>query len=83
MEKKTSAAQRAAVKKYDEKTAFDVKLKFNKKTDADIINKLEQQHNKQGYIKQLIRNDIKRDAAGAAPETCSSDSSSAPAAGPE
>ena len=35
-------------------------LKLNKKTDADILAKLDETENKQGYIKHLIREDIKR-----------------------
>ena len=35
-----------------------VKMKLNKKTDDDILSLL-QQVNKQGYIKQLIREDVK------------------------
>lgn len=34
-------------------------LKLNIKTDTDIIEKLNSQSNKQGYIKLLIRKDIK------------------------
>jgi hypothetical protein len=33
-------------------------LRLNKKTDADCINKLESVENKQGYIKNLIRDDM-------------------------
>ena len=35
-------------------------LKLNINTDADIIDQLEKQESMQGYIKQLIREDIKR-----------------------
>ena len=35
-------------------------LKLNKKTDADIIEALENSNNKQGYIKALIRRDLKQ-----------------------
>lgn len=34
-------------------------MKLNLKTDKDIINKLTSLSNKQGYIKNLIRKDIK------------------------
>ena len=51
-------AQRRAKDKYDAKTAVQVKMKLNAKTDADIIAKLENVENKQGYIKALIRADI-------------------------
>ena len=46
------------------KTAWDrnntkqFKLKLNFNTDADIIERLEKVVNRQGYLKQLIRDDI-------------------------
>ena len=51
-------AQRRAKEKYDAKNTVQVKLKLNSKTDADIIEKLESVDNKQGFIKELIRNTI-------------------------
>ena len=45
--------------KYDKTHTRAFCLKFNKKTDADVIAVLEAVSNKQGYIKQLIRKDIK------------------------
>lgn len=45
--------------KYDKQNTTSVYLKLNKKTDSDILKKLEETGNKQGYIKALIRNDIK------------------------
>jgi hypothetical protein len=51
-------AQRRASEKYDAKNTVQVKLKLNSKTDADIIEKLESVGNKQGFIKELIRNTI-------------------------
>ena len=53
-------AQRKAKAKYDAATAQAVMLKLNKKTDADILARLNEVGNKQGYIKQLIRNDLRR-----------------------
>ena len=35
-----------------------VYLKLNKKDDEDVIERLQKQENKQGYIKSLIRDDI-------------------------
>ena len=52
-------AQRRAKDKYDAANTMQVKLKLNTKTDADIIAKLASVSNKQGYIKELIRNNIK------------------------
>lgn len=46
--------------RYDAKTAVRICLKLNKGTDMDILAKLKDVPNKQGYIKQLIRQDITR-----------------------
>lgn len=53
-------AQLSAVRRYDDKNTVQVHFKLNKKTDADILNKLDSVPNKQGYIKELIREDIKK-----------------------
>lgn len=55
---KTSDAQISAVHKYNEKNTVSVMLRLNKKTDADIIQQLENVPSKMGYIKNLIRADI-------------------------
>lgn len=47
--------------RYDAANTKAVKLKLNLKTDADILNRLDEVGNKQGYIKSLIREDIKKD----------------------
>ena len=54
----TTDAQKAATAKYDKENTKSVYLKLNKTTDADILKKLEEVGNKQGYIKELIRKDI-------------------------
>lgn len=54
-----SKAQLRAQDKYDKANTVQIKLKLNKKTDADLIAALEN-INKQGYIKELIREDLKR-----------------------
>ena len=55
----SEAAKRAQVR-YDRAHTVQVHLKLNVKTDADIIGKLAAAASKQGYIKQLIRADIRR-----------------------
>lgn len=54
----TSKAQIKAQAKYDKANTVQITLKLNKKTDADIIEALESVSNKQGYIKELIREDL-------------------------
>lgn len=51
-------AQRRANAKYDARSTKQVKLKLNLVTDADVIARLEESGNVQGYIKSLIRADI-------------------------
>ena len=50
------AAQKKYTKKATKRIAFDV----NVNTDGDIIQRLSEVPNKQGYIKELIRADIAR-----------------------
>ena len=46
--------------KYDKNNTIQIKMKLNKKTDADIIEHLETMENRQGYLKELIRSDINK-----------------------
>lgn len=48
-------------KEYDASNTIQIRLKLNKKTDADILNRLDAVPNKQGYIKGLIRDDMKNE----------------------
>lgn len=43
---------------YDKANCRRINLKLNYRTDADIISKLESVDNIQGYLKQLIRQDM-------------------------
>lgn len=51
-------SQSEASARYNAKNVKQIKLNLNRKTDADIIARLEGIGNKQGYIKELIRLDI-------------------------
>ena len=55
-------ARTYSYKDYDQLHTKQVKMKLNLRTDADILAKLNSVSNKQGYIKELIRRDIKREA---------------------
>ena len=55
-----SEAQKRATAKYDAINTKQLKLKLNLTTDKDILAKLDEVDNKQGYIKGLIRADIKK-----------------------
>ena len=54
-----SEAQKRAQAKYDNRNTIWISLKFNMKTDRDILEKLDSVENRQGYIKELIRQDIR------------------------
>lgn len=53
-------AQRRAKRKYDAENTLQVSLKLNRRTDEDILRKLDSVPSKQGYIKALIRADLKK-----------------------
>lgn len=46
--------------RYDAAHTKQLKLKLNTTTDADILEKLDSVESKQGYIKRLIREDLKK-----------------------
>ena len=58
---KTPDYTKRAISKYDAENTKRIQLKLNKKTDADILEKLDSVGNKQGYIKTLIRDDIQEE----------------------
>jgi len=59
---KTSVSLRKAVAKYDSKKTKQIKMKLNLETDKSILEKLDSVDNIQGYLKQLILNDIAKNS---------------------
>ena len=57
----TTEAQKKASAKYDRNHTKSILFKFNTTRDADILAKLDEVGNKQGYIKALIRADLKKE----------------------
>ena len=55
----TTEAQKPATAKYDASNTRKIVLKLNTRTDADVLEWLAQQPNKQGAIKKLIRNEMR------------------------
>lgn len=55
----TTEAQRRASKKYDAENTRQIMMKLNTTTDADILDWLDSQPNRQGAIKEAIRSMIK------------------------
>lgn len=53
-------AQIRAQAKYDAANTRQFHLKLNRNTDRDVIEKLDNVPNMQGYIKKLIRSDLER-----------------------
>lgn len=58
-----SQAKNKQQQESDKRNCVQVKFKFTKSTDTDILEWLFALDNKQGYIKRLIREDIARHAA--------------------
>lgn len=56
----TSEAQKRASTKYDLANTVQLKIKLNKNTDKDIIQRLSEVDQKATYIKSLIRQDMKK-----------------------
>lgn len=54
-------ARKRANEKYNRANMRRVTIDLNKKTDADILEKLDSVPSKQGYIKSVIRADIAQD----------------------
>ena len=54
-------AQLKAQSKYDRENTRSIVLKLNLRSDADILAKLDEAENRQGYVKELIRQDIWKD----------------------
>lgn len=52
--------QQSYVDQYQRENIVRVVVKLNRKTDADILARLEAEDNRQGYIKRLIREDAAR-----------------------
>lgn len=53
-------AQLRTQRKYDDANTRQVHLKLNRRTDEDVLARLDEVPSKQGYIKRLIRADIER-----------------------
>lgn len=59
MDDKKAAHVKASIK-YNANNVKQIKINLNRKTDADIIDFLEQKDNVQGLLKGLIRKEMKQ-----------------------
>lgn len=58
--KMVSDAQMKAIAKYKKKAVKKYLIELNRSTDADLIEFLDAQSNKQGLIKQLLREHMEK-----------------------
>lgn len=58
--RKTNEKGLAYIKEWDKQNAYRYGIKLSRSVDADIIEWIQQQTNKNGAIKQAIRNEISR-----------------------
>ena len=56
----TTKAQKRASAKYHRESLRTINLRLNRNTEPDLIEYLERQPNISGYIKRLIKADMKR-----------------------
>ena len=56
-------AQQEAQKRYKAKNTVRVTIDFNRATEQPLIDKLDEQQNKSGYVKDLIKKDIESDSS--------------------
>lgn len=47
-------------KRYDKKTLRKVLVSFNRNVEPELVEFIERKENKSGYIKQLVREDYKK-----------------------
>ena len=56
----TREARRRAEKKYQAENTKLLQIRLNFRTDQDILDKLSTEESMSGYVKRLIREDIRR-----------------------
>ena len=56
----TREARRRAEKKYQAENTKLLQIRLNFRTDQDILDKLSTEESMSGYVKKLIREDIRR-----------------------
>lgn len=47
-------------KRYDKANIVRVAAGFNRKTEPELVERIEEEENKAGYIKRLVREDVER-----------------------
>lgn len=47
--------------KYERENLLRVMVKFNRKTEPELVERVEQEESKAGYLKRLVKEDIERE----------------------
>ena len=47
--------------KYERDNLLRVMVKFNRKTEPELVERVEEQDSKAGYLKRLVKEDVERD----------------------
>lgn len=47
--------------RYEKENLLRVMVKFNRKTEPDLVERMEGKLNRAGYLKQLVKEDIQRE----------------------
>lgn len=48
-------------KRYEDKNILGVRVKFNRKTEPELVERIEREQKKATYLKRLVREDIRRE----------------------
>lgn len=48
-------------RRYERENLLKVSVAFNRKTEPQLVKRMEQQDSKAGYLKRLVKEDIERD----------------------
>ena len=48
--------------KYEREKLLRVMVKFNRKTEPELVERMESQENKAGYLKRLVKEDLERES---------------------
>lgn len=48
-------------KRYEDKNILGVRVKFNRKTEPELVERVEREDKKATYLKRLVREDIARE----------------------
>lgn len=47
--------------RYEKENLVRVMVKFNRKTEAPLVERIEREDNRAGYLKRLVKEDIRRE----------------------